>query len=114
MTNKVHDDVDANLGENIIIPPMPSSASSPPISETIFAPLDETSDKVHDASDASHIDNIIDTPRPSSAAGATGETISYQMCNYGIRVGQNCSRLTKFIVHYYLCLQMNLLSRYII
>ena len=58
MTNKVHDDVDANLGENIIIPPM-----------------------------------------PSSTAGATGETILYQMCNCGIRVGENCSRLAKFIVH---------------
>ena len=93
---------------------MPSSASSPPTSETIVAPLDEMTDKVHDAGDASLIENITDTPRPSSAAGATGETILYQMCNYGIRVSQNCSRLTKFIVHYYLCLQMNLLSRYII
>ena len=78
---------------------MPSLTSSPPTSETIVAPLDETSEKVHDASDASHIKNITDTPRPSSAVGATGETISYQICNYGIRVCQNCSRLTKFIVH---------------
>ena len=38
MTDKDHDDVDANLGENIIIPPMPSSASSPPSSETIMLP----------------------------------------------------------------------------
>ena len=110
----VHDDVDANLRENIIIPPMPSSASSPPTSETIVAPLDEMTDKVHDASDASVIENVTDTPRPSSTVGATGETISYQMCNYGIRVSQNCLRFTKFIVRYYLCLQMNLLSRYII
>ena len=78
---------------------MPSSASSPPTSETIVAPSDEMTDKVHDAGDASHIENITDTPRPCSTAGATGETISCQMCNYGIRVNQNCSRLTKFIVH---------------
>jgi len=90
MTNKVHDDVDANLGENIIIPPMPSSASSPPTSETIVAPSDEMTDKVHDAGDASLIENITDTPRLSSVVGATGETISYQMCNYGIHVSQNC------------------------
>ena len=81
----VHDDVDANLGENIIIPPMPSLASSPPTSETIVAPLDEMNDKVHDAGDTSLIENITDTPRLSSIVGATGETISYQMCNYGIR-----------------------------
>ena len=56
-------------------------------------------DKVHDAGDASLIENITDTPRPSSGVGATGETISYQMCNYGICDYQNCSRLTKFIVH---------------
>ena len=37
MINKVHHDVDANLGENMIIPPMPSSASSP-ASETIIFP----------------------------------------------------------------------------
>ena len=54
-------------------------------------------DKVHDASDASVIENITDTPRPSLIVGATGETISYQMCNDGIGVSQNCSRLTKFI-----------------
>ena len=78
---------------------MPSSVSSPPSSETIVAPLDETTDKVQDVADASHIENITDTPRPSSVASATGETISYQMCNYGIRVYQNCSRLTKFIVY---------------
>ena len=56
-------------------------------------------DKVHDAGDASLIENITDTPRLSSVVGATGETISYQMCNDGIRVSKNCSRLTKFIVH---------------
>jgi hypothetical protein len=65
-TDKVHDYIDANLGE----------------------------DRIHDASNASHMENITDTTEPSSAAGATGETISYQMCNYGIRVCQNCSRLT--------------------
>ena len=56
-------------------------------------------DKVHDAGDASLIENITDTSRPSSAVGAIGKTILNQMCNYGIRVYQNCSRLTKFIVH---------------
>ena len=89
MTDKVHGDVDANLRENIIISPMPSWASSPPTSENIVAPSDEMTDKVHDAGDASLIENITDTPRPSSAVGATGETISYQICNYGIRVSQN-------------------------
>ena len=78
---------------------MPSLASSPPTSETIVAPSDEMTDKVHDAGDASLIENITDTPRPSSTVGAIGETISYQMCNDGIYVNQNCSRLTKFIVH---------------
>ena len=78
---------------------MPSSASSPPTSETIVAPSDEMTDKVHDAGDASLIENITDTSRPSSAVGAIGKTILNQMCNYGIRVCQNCSRLTKFIVH---------------
>jgi len=91
--------VDANLGEIIIIPPMPSLVSSPPTSETIVAPSDEMIDKVHDAGDASVIENITDTPRPSLTVGAIGETISYQMCNYGIHISQNCSRLTKFIVH---------------
>ena len=78
---------------------MPSSVSSPPTSETIVAPSDEMTDKVHDAGDASLIENITDTPRPSSAVGATGETISYQICNYWIHAYQNCSRLTKFIDH---------------
>ena len=78
---------------------MPSWASSPPTSENIVAPSDEMTDKVHDAGDASLIENITDTPRPSLVVGAIGETISCQMCNYGIRVYQNCSRLTKFIVH---------------
>ena len=95
----VHDDVDANLRENIIIPPMPSLTSSPPTSETIVAPSDEMTNKVHDVGNVSLIENISDTPRPSLAVGAIGETILYQMCNYGIRVCQNCSRLTKFIVH---------------
>ena len=57
------------------------------------------SDKVHGVGDAGHIENITDTLRPFLAVGATGETILYQMCNCGIRVGENCSRLAKFIVH---------------
>ena len=63
---------------------MPSSTSSPPTSETIVAPSDEMTDKVHDADNTSLIENITDTPGPSSAVGATSETISYRMCNFGI------------------------------
>ena len=86
MTDKVHGDVDANLRENIIISPMPSWASSPPTSENIVAPSDEMTDKVNDVGDTNLMENITDPPRSSSTAGAIGETISYQMCNDGIRV----------------------------